>query len=53
MYAPVVTRFNTYGVELHGAARAYADAILALPPMREWFAAGQAKPWSIAEYEAA
>jgi glutathione S-transferase len=35
MYAPVVTRFNTYGVELHGAARAYADAILALPPMQE------------------
>lgn len=53
MYAPVVTRFNTYGVELHGAARAYADAILALPPMREWSAAGKVEPWSMAENDAA
>jgi glutathione S-transferase len=53
MYAPVVTRFNTYGVELHGAARAYADAILALPPMLEWFAAGKAEPWSMPENDAA
>ena len=53
MYAPVVTRFTTYGVALEGAARAYADAILALPPMREWFAAANAEPWTIAETDAA
>jgi glutathione S-transferase len=53
MYAPVVTRFNTYGVDLHGAAGAYADAILALPPMREWFAAAKAEPWSMPENDAA
>jgi glutathione S-transferase len=53
MYAPVVTRFNTYGVALEGTARAYADAILALPPMREWFAAAAAEPWTIAETDAA
>jgi glutathione S-transferase len=53
MYAPVVTRFNTYGVELHGEARAYADAMLALPPMQEWFAAGKAEPWSMPENDAA
>jgi glutathione S-transferase len=53
MYAPVITRFNTYGVELHGAARAYADAILTLPPMQEWFAAGKAEPWSMPENDAA
>jgi hypothetical protein len=40
-------------VELRGAARAYADAILALPPMQEWFAAAKAEPWSIAENDAA
>ncbi len=41
MYAPVVLRFATYGVPLEGAARAYADTILALPPMQEWLAAGR------------
>jgi glutathione S-transferase len=53
MYAPVVTRFTTYGVALEGTARAYADAILALPPMREWFAAAKAEPWTIAETDTA
>jgi len=36
MYAPVATRFETYGVPLDGAAKAYAQALLALPAMREW-----------------
>ena len=53
MYAPVVTRFTTYGVALEGTSRAYADAILGLPPMREWFAAAKVEPWTIAETDAA
>ena len=41
MYAPVATRFRTYGVDLgrfgdDGTAAAYAEAILALPAMEEW-----------------
>jgi glutathione S-transferase len=36
MYAPVVSRFRTYGVALAGAAQSYADAIWALPAMQEW-----------------
>jgi len=41
MYAPVATRFRTYGVDLSrfgddGTATAYADAILALPAMEDW-----------------
>jgi glutathione S-transferase len=41
MYAPVATRFRTYGVDLarfgdDGTAQAYADAILAMPEMAEW-----------------
>ena len=36
MYAPVATRFVTYGVALPAAAMRYRDALLALPPMREW-----------------
>ncbi|HXD83255.1 MAG TPA: glutathione S-transferase family protein [Rudaea sp.] len=39
MYAPVVLRFVSYDVTLDPAERAYADAILALPAMREWLAA--------------
>ncbi len=36
MYAPVVLRFRTYAVELRDDCRAYADAILALPALKEW-----------------
>jgi glutathione S-transferase len=41
MYAPVATRFRTYGVDLSrfgddGAGTAYAEAILALPAMEDW-----------------
>jgi glutathione S-transferase len=38
-YAPVVRRFFTYGVALPEVARAYADAVDALPAMQEWIAA--------------
>lgn len=37
-YAPVVSRFATYGVHLPEAAKLYADFILALPAMQEWVA---------------
>jgi glutathione S-transferase len=36
MYAPVVTRFATYGIELTGEVRAYSEAILALASLKEW-----------------
>jgi glutathione S-transferase len=41
MYAPVATRFGTYGVDLaafgdDGTAKAYMRAIFALPAMAEW-----------------
>jgi glutathione S-transferase len=53
MYAPVVTRFETYEVALDAECRAYADALLALPVMRTWYADAAAEPWTIAEYEQA
>lgn len=37
-YAPVATRFLTYAVTLPDAAQRYADALLALPAVREWMA---------------
>jgi glutathione S-transferase len=45
MYAPVVTRFVTYGVAVDDTARAYMDAVLNLPAMREWTVAAKAEPW--------
>jgi glutathione S-transferase len=47
MYAPVVTRFDTYGVDLDPISRAYADAVLALPAVREWYADAAREPWEI------
>ena len=45
MYAPVVTRFDTYGGDLAPDTRAYVDAILTLPAMKEWYAGAAAEPW--------
>lgn len=36
MFAPVVSRFTTFAIELDACARAYCDAIWSLPPMQEW-----------------
>jgi len=36
MYAPVVTRFRTYGVKLAATGQAYAEAVLADPDFRAW-----------------
>lgn len=51
MYAPVATRFITYGVTLGEPARAYCQTIADWPPMREWYAAAQDEPEEIAELE--
>ncbi len=53
MFAPVVTRFETYVVELPAVARAYSSAVLALPAMKEWYAAAESEPWVIDRYEIA
>ena len=53
MYAPVVTRFKTYVVDVDPASQAYCDAILALPAMREWYDLAAKEPWVIEKYEAA
>jgi glutathione S-transferase len=45
MYAPVVTRFDTYGGTLAPDTRAYVDAVLTLPAMKEWYAGAAAEPW--------
>ncbi len=51
MYAPVVARFHTYAVKVGGPARAYMDAIMALPAWGEWRGAALAEPWVLPEDE--
>lgn len=48
MYAPVVSRFETYGVDLEalgddGTVRAYMDAVFTLPAMQDWIAGAEAE----------
>ncbi len=52
MYAPVVLRFRTYEPPLSAATRAYMDAMLALPAMREWIAAAEREGEAIPKYDA-
>ncbi|MSO77114.1 MAG: glutathione S-transferase family protein [Alphaproteobacteria bacterium] len=52
MYAPVVSRFRTYGITLDGESQTYAAAVWALPEMRRWAAAAAAEPWAIERYDA-
>ena len=51
MYAPVVSRFRTYKVELDAGAQAYCDAVWSYPPMQEWAAAAKKEPWVIEDSE--
>jgi glutathione S-transferase len=44
MYAPVTTRFTTYGVALDVTCRGYVDAIAALPAMQAWRRDAAAEP---------
>ncbi|NMG22147.1 glutathione S-transferase family protein [Brasilonema bromeliae] len=50
MYAPVVTRFITYGVQLDSVCSTYAEAILALPAMQNWIAAAKHETETIESY---
>ena len=45
MYAPVVARLHTYALPVGDTARAYMDAVMALPAWREWLAAALKEPW--------
>ena len=51
MYAPVASRFRTYGVALASAGAQYAAAIHALPAMREWIAGAHAETEVNPQYE--
>jgi glutathione S-transferase len=51
MYAPVVSRFHTYGVTVSAGALAYMQAVMALPAYAEWREAGLKEPWVLPDDE--
>ncbi len=51
MYAPVVSRLDTYQVPVSSETRRYMDAVLAHPAFVKWRAAALAEPWTIDHYE--
>jgi len=51
MYAPVVTRFITYGVPMPPFAELYMKAVLSHPDVIEWIDKAQDEPWVIEQYE--
>ena len=52
MYAPVVTRFITYGVPVPPFAALYMKAVLSHPHVAQWIDQAQDEPWVIEQYEA-
>ena len=53
MFAPVVTRLDTYQIPVAADMRSYMDAVLAHPAFLEWKQAALAEPrdWDIPEYD--
>src|SRR5262245_13870793 len=51
MYAPIVSRFQTYQVEVSAPAAAYMEAVIALPAWREWRGAALRETWAIPKFE--
>ncbi len=50
LYAPVVTRIDTYHLPVSKTARAYVDAMLAHPWMAEWIAAAKTETFPFDRY---
>ena len=50
-YAPVVSRFMTYGIAVPGFAQSYMQAIWEHTWMEEWIAASENEHWVIEQYE--
>ena len=53
MFAPVVSRFETYGIEVDRDCRSYMDDMLTLPAFESWWAAAEEEPWIVESDEVA
>jgi glutathione S-transferase len=47
MFAPLVTRLDTYSIALDANTQAYVDAVLSLPAFREWREAALREAWIV------
>ncbi len=52
-FAPVVSRFITYGIGVPGFAQAYMEALWEQEWMQQWIAAAEEEEWTIEQYERA
>jgi len=52
MFAPLVTRLDTYSIPLDAATQAYADTVLSLPAFKEWRNAALQETWIVGHDEA-
>ena len=50
-YAPVISRFLTYGIGVPGFAEAYMQAVWEHDWMQQWVAAAEAEEWTISQFE--
>lgn len=50
-FAPVATRFVTYGIKVDGAAGEYMRTLLGMPAMQEWSDKAHKEPWSEPKYD--
>jgi glutathione S-transferase len=51
MFAPMVSRFMTYGFTLPGFAAAYAETMMGHAWMTEWYASAADEEWTIQKFE--
>jgi glutathione S-transferase len=51
MFAPIISRFATYGFTLPGFAAAYAETMMAHSWMTEWYETAANEEWVIQKYE--
>ncbi|QDK34732.1 MULTISPECIES: glutathione S-transferase family protein [Sphingomonadaceae] len=51
-YAPIVSRFLTYGIGVPGFAQAYMQAVWEHEWMQQWIHAAQTEEWVIEQFEA-
>jgi len=49
-YAPVVSRFLTYGVSLPEASQAYSEALRSYPPYERWYAEAEIEEWDLPDH---
>lgn len=50
-YAPIVSRFRTFGVSPGGIAGDYTEAVWDLPAMQDWAEKARTEKWSVERYD--